>query len=385
VPLDIAKANPNEVLRNFIEGVRGLKDGVKVVLGYDIESILTAGMIIKALRGQDTPFEVINAVEASRNLYEVNNVVSINADLVTCKGCINLQTSESDSAIRRASSYILRYRLLADSVRQVLSEYVIMPKELRYLIMASLISKHTPRLLSGELSEVERDFVNKLVSEGLLDVVRAPQLIGWVYATPAEAAKYSVDIMVPDFFMSEEVPSDLDVSHIVKALGVDRKVIEGPHYLIKPRWFVKDIHLLSYILTWAIDVEGPEVLPLTVLNTNHLIWYGIGYMRGLGLLRSLVDTVRRGSHKKIGRMLIIDIDAIEGFSLTVAGKALRGSKLISSNDLVLGKVGDDVYIPVQAVTKKLLIGLLKHDTDLHRGYIVIKASRLANVIKYAGV
>jgi len=369
VVLNVSNERPEDIIRKFLEDAsKGVK--VTVVSSYDVMSVITAGILGRAFRALDIEFEILG--EESKEAIE-SNAILINCQVGSCSNCIMVFESRSEYVSKRGSTYILKLATLPESFRRILAEYVIIPKEVRYLVLASILSKYTPRLLFKRLDNNDLKVFDEALKDGIIESVPGLKLMGWGIAPITNILKCSVDALITKFFMSDEVEkereiklSSNDIASLLELKSSDELL--SNNYIIKDNWVVKDLYQLTYSLIYGLDVMGIDLSTL-VMNTNKVTWLVREFMESLINIKELLNLVLSGKFTKYGKYYIVEHDVnIEKTSITVLNKVLKGMKLISNEEAVIIKLDDNLFVPLQLANGKII----NKAVGIKHGYAVIK-------------
>lgn len=353
--LNVSNEKPEDIIRKFLESAsKGVK--VTIISSYDVMSVITAGILGRALGALDIEFEILG--EESKDLVK-SNAFLINCQVSNCNNCIIALESKSEYVSRRGSAYTLKLPVMPESFRRILAEYVIIPKEARYLVLASILSKYTPRLEFKGLSNNDLKVFDEALRDGIIESVPGLKLMGWGIAPISNVLKYSIDVLVAKFFMSNEIQMDKGVKigphDIASFMGLKSSdELLSNNYIIKDNWVIKDLYQLAYSLIHGLDVMGIDLSTL-VMNISKITWLVAEFMESLPVVRELLDVVLRGKFIKHGRYRIIEHDVnMKRTSITVLNKVLRGMRALSSDEIIIIKSGNNLLVPIQLLGSKII-------------------------------
>jgi len=369
VVLNVSNERPEDVIRKFLENAsKGVK--VTVVSSYDVRSVITAGILGRALRALDIEFEILG--EESKEAIE-SNAILINCQVGSCSNCVMVFESKSEYVSKRGSTYILKLTSLPESFRRILAEYVIIPKEIRYLVLASILSKYTPRLMFKGLDNNDLKVFDEALKDGIIESVPGLKLMGWSIAPITNILKCSVDVLITKFFMSDEIEKERevklspnDIASLLELKSSDELL--SNNYIIKDNWVVKDLYQLTYSLIYGLDIMGIDLSTL-VMNTNKVTWLVREFMESLINIKELLNLVLSGKFTKYGKYYIIEHGVnIEKTSITILNKVLKGMKLISNEEAIIVKLDGNLLVPLQLANGKII----NKAVGIKHGYAVIK-------------
>ncbi|MCD6340458.1 MAG: hypothetical protein J7L51_00715, partial [Desulfurococcales archaeon] len=160
MPLDFRGSSASDVFREFIEDTKESENYVRIIIDYSIESAVIGGLICKALRDFEIGFELINdlleiPLDATRQFL-------INTKVGKGGSALALMSSSINTVRKTSLGYVIESPVLEEKLLDMISEYVIVPREVKYMLASSILARHTPRILRGELSQSEEEFINKL-------------------------------------------------------------------------------------------------------------------------------------------------------------------------------------------------------------------------------
>lgn len=368
MPLDFRGSSASDVFREFIEDTKESENYVRVIIDYSIESAVIGGLICKALREFEIGFELINdlleiPLDATRQFL-------INTKVGKGGSALALMSSSINTVRKTSLGYVIESPILEEKLLDMISEYVIVPREAKYMLASSILARHTPRILRGELSQSEEEFINKLEDENLVKKVKGPMIIGWGYLQPEIAVRYSVDLLIPRYFM-RDVSGELSSDVIAKELGVSRENVMGTNYVIKQDWCIKDLYYLAYTMMCIVDEEGIEGLVAAVLNPSTMVWHALKMYEYLGKLRVAIDEYLAGNWENKGKFKILHIK--DPPPLSMLTRALQGIGKIRHDEVVANEAGGKVSVPLQVLTRKDREEL-RTKAVIEKGYAVLPSA-----------
>ncbi|MCD6428144.1 MAG: hypothetical protein J7L12_00835 [Desulfurococcales archaeon] len=368
MPLDFRGSNASDVFREFIEDTKETENYVRVIIDYSIESAVLGGLLCKALREFEIGFELIN------NLFEIpldaTRQLLINTKAGKGGSSLALMSSSINTVRKTSLGYIIESPVLEEKLLDVISEYVIVPREIKYMLASSILARHTPRILRGELSQNEEEFINKLEDENLIRKVRGPMIIGWGYLQPEEAVKYSVDLLIPRYFM-RETSGEVSDDTIARELGVSKERIVGTNYVIKQDWCIKDLYYLAYTMMCIVDEEGIEGLVAAVLNPSTMVWHALKMYEYLGKLRAAIDEYLAGNWESKGKFKVMHLKNPPPLSMLT--RVLQGIGRMGQDEVVVNEAGGKVSVPLQVLTRRGREEL-RTRAVIEKGYAVLSSA-----------
>ena len=369
MPFNFEAIHPEEVLRDFLQSVRKEGSTVRVITALDPISAGAAGLIARLLKSLEIDFELSSAVKHAAQISE-ERVIGINIPAKECSNCIIFEEGSNDSFFKAGSNSILKYTVLQKGLQDLVSEFDIVPKKVKTLLAATLITKHIPRLRKVEVKGSELNYLRELCEEGILKEISAPPIIGWGILPNDEAVKLSIDALIPAFFMKNDVKA-VDLNEVSKALGIPKDKLLRKAFKIEANLGIDDLYMAGYTTLYLMDTLGPEGLSSSFINTRFWRWgvYWVGLHRNL--LREVIDSITSGSVEVVNKYLIVKADPSKT-SATLIKKVLEGVfKDLNYGGVVL-EWGRNYYVPQELITE-LRISLKKgFEQDLWRGYVRAK-------------
>ena len=347
MPLDFRGSNASDVFREFIEDTKGSENYVRIIIDYSIESAVIGGLLCKALREFEIGFELIN--DLLENPLDATRQFLINTKADKGGNALALMSSNINTVRKTSLGYVIESPVLEEKLLDVISEYIIVPREIKYMLASSILARHTPRILRGELSKNEEEFINKLEDENLIRKIKGLMIIGWGCLQPEEAVKYSIDLLIPKYFM-RDTSSKLSDDVIAKELGVSKEKIVGTNYMIKQDWCIKDLYYLAYTLMCVVDEEGIEGLVAAVLNPSTMVWHALKMYEYLGKLKVAIDEYLAGNWESKGKFKVMHIK--DPPPLSMLTRVLQGIGKIRQDEVVVNETRGKVSVPLQVLTRK---------------------------------
>jgi len=382
VPLsfDINSIDAEEVIRRVIEEARKSEEVITLVLTYDVDVVTAGAILCRALRSLDTRYEIRPVYEAE--LIDSNLIINISNKVIDRSGCVNIGSSDRDLALRHGLSYVIKYRNIAHSLRRILSEFTVLPKEINYLVYASVLSRHTPRILDMGLSDYEKEILDEGIESGLISKVAGPKLINWGLVPLSDAVNKSFDILLPNYFLSNEAPRINDEDECVKLIATELNAeperVRGNNYVTRRVWVVNDLYYLSYVLMYSVDVLGTDAAPI-ISNNNALTLATRKFQRSLRVIKEVINLGRPTKVKCPllgGNAAILSRVNPKELSLTVLTKVLRGINYLGSDDVVIALDSKNAYVPLQVINETYRSKIFEVASSVIGGYAVVSRESL---------
>jgi len=372
VPFTFEGVNVEEVFRRTVSKAKTDKRAVRIVMAHDPEAAVTAGLIAKVLRASDLEFEFLT--DLFKPVLDDAQVIGINMPANIFEGSILFQSSTSTVFTRVGFNYVFKYASLALGVLDLVSEFELITTDFKLTLAAAVLAKHTPRLEGGGLNSKERELMNRLKDEGLIDVVEAPPIMGWSSVGPERAVKTSIDVLVPSLFLKKEA-KEIKPENIASELGIKPEEFKDKEYIVKTQWIAKDLMFAAYALDWMCDVAGSESIALSMLNQSYIRWGAVGLLSSFPDLRKIIGRLPEYRRTRLGSRTYVIVDDVNPrrFSVVVAWKALRSSKLIRDpNEVLVLEHGNEYYVSARTIPQVARIKLAERGVVAIGGYYVVK-------------
>ncbi len=341
--------NAEETLRRVLQWGKEEKGLVRIISAGDPESAVTAGLIARLFKSSEIEFEILNYLPGISGIKVTDSkVIGVNIPTNECQECIIFQSAGSTSAVRIKFNYLIRLACLPAGILDLVSEFDIVPAEVKGMLVASMLALHTPRLLGRELSSAEKEFIKQLSNEGVLSVVKAPPIINWLNLPKEEAVRLSIDALLPNMFMSGV--DAVDEESISKELGLTPDKLLNDNYYLKTGGVNLDLYLLSYVSYWLSDMVGSEGLASAVITPKFWDWGMYGLTRTYKSLKGILDAVSSQGLEKKGGYFIVKANPRE-ISLSVLAKVFTGLHLIDEGSILIGEWGRNYYVPIALMSK----------------------------------
>ncbi len=343
-----------------------VREGELLVVVGDVgaESLISSGIILRALRTLGVDFEFYLSIDPVDFGQLKGRVVGVDAHLENCATCLEL----AEPRPRKPSQHVFR------AVLDLLREDVSPSKEEYVLLLSSALAKYTPRSLRGALSEEVKELARDMVSSGIVREVVAPRLIGWGSMPLEEVVRYSVDACLLRYF--GRPTARVAESEVARELGVESlKELEDRTYVPNYDAGVLDLYEAAYVIEHAVDVEGPEYAASMPLNYGYFLWAVRRFRESVVHLRECVDAFLEKRSVREGPFYVLECDPKA--SGTVLTKVLRGLRLIEENSVVVYRVAGKYYAPLQSLSRAQRVGLSGSKTE--GGYAVLDSSTLGKL------
>ena len=368
MPFNFEAIQPEEVLRNFLQSVRREGSIVRVVASPDPVSAGIAGLMARLLKSLEIDFELSSSIKEITQISE-ERVLGINIPPRGCNGCIIIEEGDSDAFFKAGTNRILRYALLQKGAHDLVSEFDIVPKNIKALLAATLTTKHIPRLRSEEFLKPELTYLRELTQEGILKEMNVPPVMGWGILPIDEAVKLSIDALIPEFFMREDLKG-IGLDDISKALGIPKDKLLRKSFKIEVDLGIDDLFMAAYTALYLMDTLGPEGLSSSFINTRFWRWgvYWVGLHRKL--IKEILNSIISEEAEVKGKYLIVKADPSRT-SATLIEKVLRGVfKDFSQKGVVLEWKGN-YYLPLKTSSELDSKSLKELKHKLWRGYVKV--------------
>jgi len=371
LPFTFDGVNPDEVFRRLLSEAQETGGPLRIIAAHDPESSAAAGLVAKILKAMDVDFEFINDV-FKIPLSDVK-CLGINVPENICRDCVIIKSSGITACSRVGYNYVLKYTSLTKGVLSLVSELEFITRDFKLTAAAAMLTKHTPRMVRGELSNSEAELLSSLVNEGLVSVEEGPPLIGWDPSNPCKALTTSIDVLIPSKFM-RKCGEGASVEEAALEVKADPARFRSKIYLVKGRWVSKDLIMAAYMMDWLTDVYGASAVFLTMINQAYLRLAAAGIMRMMSTLRDVIDNL--GRYGRVGvsgrKYLIVDDVNPTQFSATVAEKSIRSAGLIGDERLVIKHEGR-FYVPASTLPQSVRMDLASRDVSVCGGYFTLRS------------
>lgn len=352
--------------RSLSELVR--KGEYLVVVGdVTAESLISSGVLLRTLRTLGMDFEFYLAIDPVDFGQLTNRVIGVEAYIRNCLNCVEL----AELKVRKESPHVFRV------VLEMIRDLITLTREEYVLLLSSALTRYTPRSLVGSLNSELIEFVNELISNGVIKEVVAPRLIGWGVLPLEEIVSYSVDICVLRFFgkQSADKITEVDVARELKVESL--RALEDRTYIPTFDAGILDVYEAAYIIEYLIDVEGPEYAVFAPLNYSYFLWAVRSFRSSIKDIRKCLDMFLEKSFERRGQFYILEC-GVES-SGTVVTKILKGLRLIEENSVVVFKISDSYYVPLQLLTRSQRTKL--SGTKTVGGYAILDSNTLLRLQK----
>ncbi len=339
-----------EVFRNFLEDVKKHAKLARVITGFDAESLTAGGLLFKVLRSMELDVEVLPDYITPGIEVGVKSL-GLNIPHTECDECLVFQTSNVNQVALVKHNYVVRYDSLIPGIIGLLSEFTSINKEMKAVAASAIHSKYLPRIRELRPNEREREFIDKLCSEGLLEVTDVPTLPH--STTPIHASVAGIDFYVPLSTVRESLSETLSI--IANTYRVQQEKLRLKTYLIRFSWFVRDLTTLAYFIIWLLDVKGFEGYLPSIVNMSYLRSHYLEFVGGIKDMKACLDPV---ISEGVGALKTNKYLAVKGdpakLSATVMGKVLWGFNVIDPlKTPVVLEHGGRHYVPLAHFTQNV--------------------------------
>ncbi len=375
MPFTFNGANPDEVFRRLLSEVQESKKPLRIVFAHEPESSAAAGLIAKILRAMDADFEFIS--DAFKIPLSNVKCLGINVSESLCRDCVMIRSSGITACSRVGHNYVIKYTSLTKGILSLISELEFITRDFKLTAAAAMLTKHTPRLVRGELSNSEAELLKSLAKEGLLSIEEGPPLIGWDPDNPCKALTFSIDVLIPSKFM-RACGEGASIEEAALEVKANPSRFKTKLYLVRGRWVSRDLILAAYMLDWLTDTYGASAVSLAMINQSYIRLAAVGIMGMMKVLREVIDGLDRGRYERVsagGRRYVV----IEGvnplqFSARVAEKSMRSAGLINDECVVI-RYENELYVPASSLPQSVRAELASRDTDVCGGYFMLRDLR----------
>jgi len=355
-----------DVFHELLEDVKKNRKLVKIIACFDVESLAAGGLLFKVLKSMELDTEILP--DHVPSITELNiRVLGINIPHTECDACIIFQTSSEAQVSRLKNNTVVRYPSLLPGLINLLREFMPVSKELKYVAASATYAKYMPRIKELRLGEEDKEFLETLVSEGLLEAVEAP-IIPY-FTSQTQTLTMGIDPYVPSNLVRESLSETLRLLSDFYKAPLDKMRLKT--YVIKHGWFVRDLTTLAYFITWLLDVKGFEGYVSSVINSNYMRNYYLHYMKSIKEMKECVDNLinERPNTTKVKNVIVKGDPST--LSTTLIGKVLWGLNILDpSKTQVVIEYGRKYYVSLASLTQKNRKGLVsKH--SIQGGYVVL--------------
>ncbi|MCS7099774.1 MAG: hypothetical protein NZ925_05480 [Sulfolobales archaeon] len=330
------------------------------------EALVSSGILLRALKTLGVSFEFYTTVDPVDFSKLDRGVLGVEAYVQNCANCVEL----ADLKPRKTSRHI--FHVVLEIVRELTTLF----KEEHILLLSSALAKYTPRSLAGSLGQEVLEFISDMVNSGTIREVVAPKLIGWGSVPLEEVVRYSVDFCVLKYFGKSV--SKVAESDVVRELKIESlKSIEDKTYVPSYDAGVLDLYEATYVIEYAIDVEGPEYAAFMPLNYSYFLWVTKAFRESIERLSACLDSALGKRLEREGDFYILDCELKT--SATVATKILRGLKIIEGGASAVYRAESKYFVPLQILTRTQRAKLA--GSKVVGGYAEVSASTLSKISK----
>lgn len=353
------------IIKLVSEGKKGGK--VRVVTSYDIDSVVAAGIILKYLQQNDVRFEYLTVLDVdSTSVLDDVPTITIDVGVKDLKRSLSLIRSERMDLRKLGTIYEVLTPYYSYTIFKALEDFMIVTNDVRYYVLASMLSRFTPRVRYQQVDELLKNYLRELSDLNIIKVVRGPKLFNYSVYDLNVVLSRSLDLFVPRSSgvkdlkgLSEE---DL-IKYVMNCISVFTQMkfssndLIGDNYIITQEWVFKDVYELLYALVSISDVYGVEYVVTSVLLTNYIPLIRFNYEELLKDLISKVYSVRDGGLVQVRKNVYkARLDSL--VPLTPISKILK-SYVTPLNSIIVYEVGNENYLPLSEVSLETIDAVVK--------------------------
>jgi len=252
------------------------------------------------------------------------------------------------------------------TIFKALEDFMIVTNDVRYYVLASMLSRFTPRVRYQQVDELLKNYLRELSDLNIIKVVRGPKLFNYSVYDLNVVLSRSLDLFVPRSSgvkdlkgLSEE---DL-IKYVMNCISVFTQMkfssndLIGDNYIITQEWVFKDVYELLYALVSISDVYGVEYVVTSVLLTNYIPLIRFNYEELLKDLISKVYSVRDGGLVQVRKNVYkARLDSL--VPLTPISKILK-SYVTPLNSIIVYEFGNENYLPLSEVSLETIDAVVK--------------------------
>lgn len=337
-----------DAFHEFLDNARKSGALVRIVACFDAESLTAGGLLFKVLKSMNVNVEILPDYVPSTTELGVR-ILGVNIPPTECDECVVFQSSSETQVSRMKNKTIIRYSSLLSELINLLEEFTPVSRELKYVAASVTCAKYVPRIKELRMSAEDKNFLNSLVNEGLLEVAEAP--ITPYFTTPTQTIAMGVDLYVPSSMVRESLSDTLKL--LPDLYKVPQEKLRLKTYVIKHAWFVKDLTTLAYFITWLLDVRGFEGFVASTINTNYMRNYYLHYVRSIKSMKEHIDKlISEKTNTTKTKNLIISGDP-NSLSTTVVSRVLWGLNILDpSKTQVVIEYDKKYYVSMTSLTQK---------------------------------
>jgi len=365
VPFSFKSVSALDVFKRVIQEAKKEGYSVGVTSLYDPYNSSVAGLVSRVLRSLD--IDTVMFDETSALQRELPLTVAVGGSSSSCRRCVVLEESSGEGSVKVGNNYVLRFELLAENVMELLSEFDIIPRDVKLVMTSAMLWRHTPRSLDKGFTESESALIEKLVKEDVIEVREGPPVMGWTHLGPAEAVRLSIDVLIPDMFM-RGLEGGPDVEEVLMKAGLSSGGSKVKHFLAKNSWLAKDLYLAAYGMQWLIDTSGWGGAAASVSNKTYLAWAVQGLIASFPEIRRFLDESADVERRKL---ITVGGDPMK-LSGGVLTKVLRGLGMLAPEGIAGVESGDRIFLPYSLLPRDVRLSLLPKG-GLEGGYLAIPA------------
>ncbi len=379
--INTSSGSENPILRLVSDAKKeGCK--VRVVSTYDFDAVVASGVFIKYLLQNDVRYEYLTVLELTRSaLSEDVPTIAFDTHLRDLRRGVSLVRGERSEIRKVGNNYLLTTPHYSYTVLKALEDVMIVTNDVRYYVLASMLSKYVPRIKQQPMDDVVKGYVKELCDLNVLKVVSGLKIFNYSLTDLDKAISKTLDLFIPGYTgvragkdlktlsseeLSKEILSKIAAFSEVKVSPND---LVGDNYFITQDWFFKDVYEFLYALMSVADLYGTQYIIASISTANYVPLIRLKYEELLGKITSNIYRCREVGPQQLRKNLYkVRLDSLT--PITPVTKVLK-SYLVPQNSAIVYEVGNDLYISLFDTTLESATSLVKG------GY-----ERVGNLIKF---
>lgn len=340
---------------------------VRVVTSYDVDSVVAAGIILKYLQQNDVRFEYLTVLDVDgTSVLDDVPTVTIDVGVKDLKRSLSFIRGDRMDVRRLGTGYEVLTPYYSYTVFKALEDVMIVTNDVRYYVLASMLSRFTPRVRYQQVDELLKNYLRELSDLNLIRVVRGPKLFNYSVSDLSIVLSRSLDLFVPMYSGVKDLKglSDEDlIKYVMDGISGFTQMkfspneLIGDNYIITQEWVFKDVYEFLYALLSVSDIYGVEYIITSILLTNYIPLIRFKYEKLLKDLISKIYSVRSGGLTQVRRNVYkVKLDSLT--PLTPISKILK-SYFIPPNSTVVYEVGSENYLPLSEAPLETVDSLVK--------------------------
>lgn len=367
--IDTFSGSENPVIR-LVNGAR--KDGskVRVISTYDVDAVVASAVLIKYLLQIDVRYEFLTLLDVDSSvLGEDVPTISFDSQFRELKGGVCFVRGERQEIRKLGNALVVSAPYYSYAVLKALEDFMVVTSDVRYFVLASMLSRYVPRIKVGPIDDVVKGYIKELVDLNALKVVRGLKVFNYSLVEVGRALNRTLDIFVPGFSgvsaegdfkglsedeLSREVLSKVFTFSQHKFLSSD---VVGDNYFVNQDWFFRDVYEFLYALMTISDIYGVQYIIASMVIPNYLPLVKFSYE---GMLTQLMSTIYRV--KEVGVQQIkknvykVRLNSLT--ALTPLSKVIK-AYLVPSNSVIIYEVDNSLYMSLIDNTLEAVSSLVK--------------------------